>query len=341
MNKKILIVRMDRIGDVVLSTAAIKAVRDANPASHIACIVRPYARDIVDGNPCINEVITYDKKGSEKGLLGNIRFISDLSRKKFNLAIILHPKNSSHLFTFLAGIPERAGYNKKLGILLTKKIPHTKQFGLKHEIDYMLDFLRYLGIESKDRSLYMPLNRASEKKISDIFSKNGISEKDTVISINPGASCASKRWSAERFAKVAGKLADKYGAKIVVIAAPEDKVFGDKVAALVKNKVLNLSGRTSIADLASALKRSRLFISNDSGPVHIACALGTPVISIFGRSDRGLSPVRWGPTGKRDIALHKDVGCEVCLAHNCKRNFACLEAISVEEVAAAAERILG
>jgi len=88
------------------------------------------------------------------------------------------------------------------------------------------------------------------------------------------------------------------------------------------------------------LRRTNLFLSNDSGPVHIACAVGTPVVAIFGRNDRGLSPTRWGPSGKNDVVLHKDVGCQVCLAHNCKIDFKCLEAVSAKEVLEAAGKIL-
>ena len=341
MNKRIIIVRMDRIGDVVLSSPAIKAVRDAYPDSRIAVLVRPYAKDVLDGNPYIDEVITYDRSGKEKGLLGKIKFIADLKNKKFDLAIILHPKNSSHILAYLAGIPKRLGYDKKSGIFLTKRIPHTKQYGLKHEIDYVLGLLRYIGIEGSDKSLHMPVSRSSEERIKDLFGKNGISPNDPVIVIHPAASCPSRRWALERFAKTSDVLAQMYGARIVIISGPgDDKMMGDKVAELMKSKALNLAGKTSISDLASILRRSRLLISNDSGPVHISCAVGTPVISIFGRKDRGISPERWGPVGKRDIALHKDAGCEICLAHNCKLGFKCLDMISVEDVLAAAGQIL-
>lgn len=340
MSKNILIVRMDRIGDVVLSTPAIKSIRDAYPDSYIAVLVRPYARDVVDGNPYINEVITYDKSGREKSLAGKVRFIAHLKRKKFDLAIILHPKNSSHIVAFLAGIPNRLGYDKKAGIFLTKKVPHTKQYGLKHEIDYTLDILRYIGIEPADRSLHVPIKSSSEARVGEMLADGGASRDDKIITIHPAASCMSRRWPLERFAKVADILAGKYGARIVIISGPGDKVMGDKVAQLMKSRAINLSGRTTISDLASILKRSKLLISNDSGPVHISCAVGTPVVSIFGRKNNGISPKRWGPSGKKDIFLHKDAGCEICLAHNCKVGFKCLDAISVEDVLSAADKIL-
>ena len=339
--KRVLIVRLDKIGDVLLSTPVIKAVRDACPDGYIAVMVRRYAKEILDGNPYLNEVIVYEKSGRERGLLRNLKFIRNLRRKKFDIALILHPTKRTHLLVSLSGIPETVGYNRKWGFLLTTKIPHNKHHGLKHEIDYALDMLRYTGLDPKDKALYMPVNSRSEHTIDELFRENGIGKNDLCVAVNPGASCASKRWGAEKFAKVAERMIDKYGAKIVVLAGESDKKFGDKVSALLKKNCVNLSGKTSVADVASVLRRVKLFISNDSGPVHISCAVGTPVIAIFGRSDRGLSPSRWGPTGKRDIVLHKDVGCEECLAHNCVKGFKCLEAITVDEVGAAADKILG
>jgi len=338
--KKILIVRLDRIGDVLLSTPVIKAVRDAYPESHIAFMVRPYCRDIVEGNPYLDEVIIYDKEAREEGFLGNLRFIAALCEKKFDLALILHPTVRTHIVAALAGIPQRVGYDKKWGFLLTVRIPHTKQFGLKHEIDYTLDILRHIGIEAGESALYMPVSRMSEEKVGKIFSGSGIKEDDAVIVINPSASCPSKRWPAERFAEAAERLAERYRAKVVVISDSKDKAFGDRAASAMRRWNLNLSGRTTVGDIASVLRRARLFISNDSGPVHIACAVGAPVVAIFGRNDKGLSPKRWGPVGKSDVVLHKDVGCETCLAHNCKISFKCLEAVTVDDVISAADRIL-
>ena len=338
--KKILIVRLDRIGDVLLSTPALKAVRDAYPDSHLAVMVRPYSRDIVEGNPYLDEGILYDTAASEKTLVGNIKFIRLLREKKFDTAIILHPTTRSHILTAMAGIPERIGYDRKLSFLLTKRVPHTKQLGLKHEIDYTLGLLRYMGIASADRTLYMPVKTESEKKIRDLFEKNGIKSGDTAVVINPCASCASKRWNAEHFAKVADGLISSHNAKIIIIAGPSDKATGDRVASLMAGPSLNLSGKTTVADVAGILRQSRLFISNDSGPVHIACAVRTPVIAIFGRSDRGLSPERWGPSGEGDIVLHKDAGCRICLAHNCERGFKCLESITIADVLAAADTLL-
>ncbi|MFA6078296.1 MAG: lipopolysaccharide heptosyltransferase II [Candidatus Omnitrophota bacterium] len=338
--KNILMVRLDRIGDVLLSTPAIKAVRDAYPESRISFMTRPYDEDVVRGNPYLNDVIIYDKNGKEKGLFGNLKFIAEIFKRRYDLAIILHPTFRTHLIVYLSLIPERLGYDKKGAFLLTRKVPHTKQFGLKHEIDYTLDLLTYIGIEPKERKLYMPVNNESDLKIKDIFSANGIGPGDKVLTINPGASCPSKRWKPENFAIVADELSDKYGMKVCLISGKEDEQFAAQVAAGMKRKAVNLAGMTTVADIASVLRNSRLFISNDSGPVHIACAVGTPVVAIFGRSDRGLSPDRWGPSGRNDIALHKDAGCEICMAHNCSLGFKCLQAVTPVEVVASASSLL-
>ena len=332
--------RLDRIGDVLLSTPVIKALRDACPECYLAFMVTPYAKDIVDGNPFLDEVIVYDRQKYGNGMLGNIKFALFLAKKRFDAAVILHPTSRTHVITAMAGIPRRIGYDKKMGWLLTKRVPHTKQLGLRHETDYALDILRYLGISQASGKMYMPVKEESERRARDMFAGAGIGGTDTVVVVNPGASCPSKRWRPENFAKAADAISKNCQARIVIISDDKDRTFAGKVAESMKAKALDLSGKTTVSDLASILKRAKLFISNDSGPVHIACAVGTPVVAIFGRSDRGLSPQRWGPSGARDIALHKYVGCEVCLAHNCKKGFACLEAITPDEVAKAAEKIL-
>ena len=337
--KNILVVRLDRMGDVVLSTPAVKALRDAYPEGRITFMVRSFVKDIADYNPYVNEVVIYDKA---LGFRGNIAFIKGLRDKKFDLAVVLHPTLRTNWIVFLSGIPKRIGFDRrnKMGVLLTDRIPDKKHLGLKHEIDYTLGILKYIGVNAKDRKMYVPLSRDSQKRAEKAFFSGGISESDKVVVINPGASCPSKRWPAERFAEAADKLIKKLGVKIVIMSGETDKGIGEKVASSMKEECLDLSGKTAVGDIAGILKRSKLFISNDSGPVHIACAVGTPVVAIFGRSDRGLSPRRWGPSNKGDVVIHKDVGCLECLAHNCALGFKCLDAITVDEVVKAAEGLL-
>lgn len=338
--KKILITRTDRLGDVILSTPAFKAVRENFPDSHIAVMVTPYTRECVEGNPYINEVIIYDKRGSQKSLKGSLKFAMELRRKRFNLALILHPTNRVNLMTFLAGIPERVGFNRKMGVFLTKKLPHTKQAGEKHEVDYTLDVVKAAGMAPRSRKLYFPVKRKMEEKVGAMLSDMDLSDNDSIIAMHPSSSCPSKKWQPRKFARLADRLIEQHGAKIVFIGGPDVGADADEVIKNMKNTALDLSGKTTVAELASLLKKCALFISNDSGPVHVSSAVGTPVISIFGRKDPGLGPLRWGPVGTDDIAFHKETECTACLAHNCIREFLCLNAISEDEVLNEAQKIL-
>ncbi|OGX18824.1 MAG: lipopolysaccharide heptosyltransferase II, partial [Omnitrophica WOR_2 bacterium RBG_13_44_8b] len=338
--KRILIVRTDKIGDVLLSTPVIKALRENYPNAYIAMMVCPYTKDIVEDNPYLDEVIIYDKDGKHKKWRRSLKFARNLAKIRFDLALILHPTNRVHLVTFLAGIPRRIGYDRKLGFLLTHRIKHTKQLGEKHESQYCLDLLKYIGIESQDSNLLMPIKQPSQDWVDELFKQQGIKDSDRLLAIHPGASCPSRIWPNQRFAGVADRLIKKYGFKVFLIAGPKEIALVENLMKNMRNTAVNLAGKTSLSQAASLLKRCQLFISNDSGPVHMAVALGVPVISISGRNQKGLSPKRWGPLGKKDRVLHKEVGCVKCLAHNCRREFACLKAITIDEVIEAADSIL-
>jgi lipopolysaccharide heptosyltransferase II len=337
--KRILIVRTDRIGDVLLSTPAIKALRERYPHAFIAMMVSPYAKDIVEGNPNLDEVIIFDKDRAHKGWINSIKFSSALKKRHFDLTLILHPTNRAHIITFLAGISKRVGYDKKLGFLLTDTIKHTKQLGQKHEMEYALDLVRYLGIEPADKSTFMPIKIDSQEWLKNLLLEEKINQDDKLLAIHPGASCASKLWPVENFAYIADALIEEKGFKVFIVCSLKDKKMAENVIKHMRNSAINLAGKTSVSQLASLLKRCNLFISNDSGPVHIASSVGTPVISIFGRNQQGLSPKRWGPLGKNSQILHHKIGCVKCLAHNCVKGFACIKAVTPEEVLQAAEAV--
>jgi heptosyltransferase-2 len=337
--KRILIVRTDRVGDVLLSTPVISALRLAYPQAYIAMMTSPYAKEIVEANPYLDEVIIYDKDGKHKSWSRSMKFSLNLKKKKFDLALVLHPTNRVHLVTYFAGIPRRVGYDRKMGFLLTDRIRHSKQSGQKHETEYNLDLVRYLGITPQGAGLFMALKPESQDWVDDLFLREGIKETDKLLAIHPGASCPSKVWPNERFAEAADRLVEKYGFKVLVVAGPKDMAIAGSLIKNMRQPALNLAGMTSIAQLASVLKRCHLFISNDSGPVHVACSVGTPVISIFARSQAGLSPRRWGPLGKNDKILHKTVGCIECLAHDCIREFACIKSITVNDIMEAVEEM--
>lgn len=338
---KILIIRTDKIGDAVLSTPVITAARKAFPDAYIAVMVSPQTKEIVTGNPYLNEVIVYDKEAKQRGFIQTLRFARWLKSKRFNIALILHSTNRSNLVAFLAGIPKRVGYKRgKMDFLLTEGIEYKKRLGEKHESEYSLDILRYIGIDAEMSPLVMPIREENEKRVADLLEENGLRQGEGFIVFHPSASCISRIWPQENFAKTADILIERFGMRAVLICNVEHIEICERVRGLMKNACISLCGKTSLGDLAALFKRSALLISNDSGPVHIASAVGTPVISIFGRKQKGLSPTRWRPLGDKSIVLHKDVGCIECLAHYCKKGFLCLKSITVEEVVEKAAGLL-
>ncbi len=338
--ERILIARTDRLGDVVLSTPVIKFLREKYPRAYIAFMVRPENRDVVANNPYLDEVLLYDKNHYHKSLFKTLVFALGLRKKKFDTAIALHPENRVHIMLFVAGIPVRIGYDRKLGVLLTKRLPHHKQEGLKHEIDYNFELIKELGLDTEgaDRRPYMVTSSADKELVDSVLRDHDL--KRDMIAVHPGASCPSKRWMPERFAEVAKRLSREYKADIVLVGGDETVEYSRVVASSIGPEARNFTGMLRVGELAELLSRCRVFISNDSGPVHVAVARGTPVVVIFGRKDPGLSPRRWGPVGADSVVLHGDAGCSVCKAHNCEKEFECLKAVTAEDVFKAAEELL-
>ena len=338
--KRILIVRTDRIGDMVLSTPVIENLRKAFPRSYIAFMCRPYTKDILEGNPYLDEVIVYDKYAKHKSLLASLKFSYYLRKKRFDWAIVLHPTNRAHLVTFLANIGFRVGWDRKLSFLLTRRLPHKKHQGLKHELEYSLDMLESIGVEVKARQPFIPRNEAIDSAVDSLLKDNMIDyRRDRIVGLGIGASCPSKIWKPEYFAEVGRRLKAE-GAKIIVLAQEHEKDLTRQFKEHFKDDFCDLTGKLDLARISSLFRKISLFIGNDSGLIHIAWAVGAPVISLFGRNNPGLSPTRWGPRGERSFFFHGNVGCGDCLAHNCEKELRCLDVIKPEEVFEKAVQIL-
>jgi ADP-heptose:LPS heptosyltransferase len=224
--------------------------------------------------------------------------------------------------------------------LLTERVAHLKQLGDKHEVDYNLDMARKAGLDigESDRTPYIVTSDKDKKMIDATMKTCGIG--GNIIAFHVGASCPSKRWPVEKFSDVADRLSDVYKYDIVLVGGDDTEELSAKMISLMRGRAVDLTGSLMLGELAEFLSRCRLFISNDSGPVHVAAAVGTPVIAIFGRKDPGLSPRRWGPIGGRDMVLHKDAGCDECRAHECEKGFKCLQAVTALDVIDAAAEIL-
>lgn len=331
---KILITRTDRIGDVVLSTPVIAQLKAAFPNAKLSFLTTPYTVDLIEGNPDIEEVIVYDKKVKHKNFFKGIVFFAlMIARKRFDAVIVLHPTNRMHMIAFLAGIPIRIGWDRKYGNLLTHKLEHSKQLGQKHESEYNLDLLTLLDIKTTNPVLSLPYSFISKTVSWDILESKGIKDKSNYIVFALGSSCPSKQWPVEFFAELANKLqAIKTNCSFAIIGSAAEKDLSDKFLDLFDGECLDLTGKLSLKEVIFFFKHIHGFIGNDSGLSHIAASFEIPLISIFGRSDPGLSPKRWQPLGEKSVFLHKDVGCVKCLAHECQKSFHCIRSILVDEV---------
>jgi lipopolysaccharide heptosyltransferase II len=332
----ILAIRTDRMGDFLPNIAAIRALKESFN-SNICALVNPSVKELLLGMPEIDEVLAFDEAKWDKSIFAKLDFIRRLRRMKFDLVVVLNPTKRFHLITYLAGIPLRLGYDRKWGCLLTHKIKDQKFLGQKHEVEYNLDLVRTIGAETKDKQISIKIEPGDLRFIENLFARYAVKDADLVIAIHPHSSNPAKCWPRQYFASLADKLKERFSAKIIIIGGKAERAASFKLISLSQYPIINLCGRLSLKQLAALFQRCALLISNDSGPVHIAAAVGTKTVVIFGRNIPGVGPRRWGPWGEGHAVLHKDPGCEPCLDERCQYNFQCLTAITQEDVIAAVE----
>lgn len=343
---KILVIRTDKIGRVgssaryyglgeaLLNMPAIRALKQ-NFNSRIIAIVNPVVKELLIDSPEIDKIIPFDEEKWNKSIFARLNLLWQIRKSRFDLAIIFNSTKRFHILTYLAGIPLRLGYDRKWGFLLTHKIEDKKSQGQKHEVEYNLDLIRSISADTDDKHISIKLRKEDTQFVQDSLLKYTITDKDLVIAIHPHSSNLAKTWPKENFASIADELHSRFAAKIAIIGAAQERSSVINLISLTKYPPINLSGKLTLKQLAAFFKRCALLISNDSGPVHIAAACGTPTVVIFGRNIPGVSPRRWGPWGNRHIVLHKDPGCNPCLDRNCPYDFKCLTSITPEEVIAA------
>ncbi|MDE2222533.1 MAG: glycosyltransferase family 9 protein [Candidatus Omnitrophica bacterium] len=304
--RNILIIRTDRIGDVVLTTPSIKALRQAYPGSRISILVASATRDLVNGNPYLDEILVDDRQGKHRGIGGFVRLAGELRARRFDLAVIYHTKRRYNLACALACIPYRLGYkNNKYGFLLTHPIKDGRALGEKHEAQYCKDVLKAIGVENDDLDMLVPLQPEAENWARNWMLENNLKSND-FIAVHPGASDPAKCWPAVHFARLMDALSERYPLKIVLIGAPVTAPIAAEILRVSPkaSQYVNLTGHTSVAQMASLLKRARLLISNDSGPVHVAAGVGTSVVSLFMRDNPGVNVKRWRPLGPKSFILN-------------------------------------
>lgn len=335
--KRILVVNVNWIGDVLFSTPFIRAVREAYPDSHIACLLHPRCKEVLELNPCLNEIIIYDEEYAHRGPLGKLGLISALRKKHFDAAFILHRSFTKALITMLAGIPERIGYpTKNRFMVLTRTVEEpTDQ---PHKVEYFLNLARAAGITPRDVSYEFFIDGPDREFIRNFLHKGGVGDNDCLVALCPGGNWEPKRWPAENFARVAGLLAERFGAKIVISGAKRDWPLAENIRSLMKTDAVIACGRTTLRQAAGLFERANLVIANDTGVMHLAVAMKSRVIALFGPT----SPAITGPYGDgRYRVISKNDTCEVpCYDFTCKDNH-CMRAITLEDVFAEAQELLG
>lgn len=349
--KNILIRGVNWIGDAVMTMPAIRALRKAYPDSKISLFVKIGVAPLFEKDPNIDEIILYSDEF--KGIRGKIKLSRIVRQKKFSQAILLQNAFDAALIPILSGIPERIGYSRDgRGFLLTNAIPIDKKILSLHHIDYYLNLLNSIGIETPYRKpwIYLALEERlwAKKQLNDL--------KRPIIGINPGATYGSaKRWIPERFAEVAYRIITELAGSIVLFGSPREAEISDEIVKNLKSmspssiprySLLLMAGKTNLRELASLISECDVFVTNDSGPMHLSYAVGTPLVAIFGSTDPNLTgPLNVKAQGSKlkvhDIVIKKDIECSPCFGRECRRgDLACMEAISADEVFDALKKLI-
>lgn len=334
--KRFLVVRTDRIGDVVLSTPVPEAIKRKYPNSQVSMLVSPYTRDIFNHNPWVDEVITDNRNGFR----GFLKLVKSLRNKKFEVAVLLHPTIRLAFLLFLSGVKVRIGTGYRVyGFLFNHKIYLHRKTIDKHELEYNLNMLAPLGIFKEKMMPRVYLSPEEERYSKRIFKDLNIMEEDIKIVIHPGSGHSSLNYPLEKFALLADKLIEGFSAKVILTGSQNELKLSEKMRAWMRNQPIDLTGQTNLRGLSSLLKGADLLISNSTGPMHIASALGTPVVALFSPLFVA-SPKRWGPYGEGHEIILPPVGtCHKCKPSKCT-HFNCMEKIDPEEIISRVKRIL-
>jgi lipopolysaccharide heptosyltransferase II len=352
--QKILIINVFGIGDVLFTTPLIRNLKKNFPGVFIGYIANKRTAILLKNNPLVDKVYIYERDdfrvvyGQSK--LESVRYLrralAEIRDEQFDLVIDLSMSTHVSFLMWWIGIKNRIGFNYKNRCpFLNAKVPFTGFEG-KHVVDYYLELLEMLGVPVASRNLELPIPSVDRASARDRLKQAGITEHDLVVGIVPGGGASwgkeaiFKRWAAEKYAQLADQMIEKFSAKIILLGSEDERDLCSRVAQLMHHRVLQLGGETTILQMAAILDRCRLAVLNDGGPLHVAVAVGTQTVSLFGPVDeRVYGPY---PRGKH-IVVKKHLACQPCYRRfrmaQCD-HIRCLGSISVEEVYQKLEGIL-
>ncbi len=322
-------VRTDRVGDVVLSTPVLEALKSHFPESSLSMMVSSYAADVVKSNPHLDDVIV-DRP--ESGFGGFFMLVKELRRKRFEVGILLRPTFRLAFMLFLAGVKYRIGTGYRLyQLLFNRRVYEHRKVNLRHEAEYNLSLLRPLGIATRGIAPRIYLSPEEEQFAQRIFDEFGIVARDTVIAMHAGSGDSSLNLPPKRFAEAGDQLVEKLAAKLILTGTEEERGLVELVKRKMVRPSFDLVGGTSLRQLAAVLKRCDAMVSNSTGPMHLASAVGTPTVAIFCPIFTA-GPIRWGPYGDgHEVILPPVPVCFKCRPNSCP-HYDCMEKIKAEQI---------
>jgi len=334
----ILIVKLSAIGDVIHTLPSLAALRELYPEAHITWVVEEAAAGLVNNHPLLNAVlisrrkswIKYLRKGEFSRPLREMRaFLRELRKRPYDLVIDFHGLLKSALIVLLSGGKRKLGYDSMQelsGLFYNEKIPEDMN---KHAVDRYLDFPRHLGAKIAKAQFILPSDNAAQTRMQSLLEKHHLENKK-FIAVNPVAYWETKLWDDEKFARLADLIKAKLDIEVVFTGSEKESI--EKITARMQDKAVNLAGETTLPQLAYLYQKALLLVTTDSGPMHLAAAVGTPVVALFGPTN----PQRTGPYGEGHTVIRADLPCSPCLRKECP-NTKCMQDILPEHVMAVIE----
>lgn len=342
---EILIIKLSAIGDVIHTLPSLRALKKKFPGARITWVVETAAADLLEGNPDLDRVLVSHRKAwtdnlknfkkIKKTVSESAGFVRALRDRKYDLIIDFHGLFKSAVLAFMAKGNRKLGYDSMQelsGLFYTEKIP--EDMG-RHAVDRYLDFPRYLGCKIENPEFNIFPDAGNEKKIDLLFKNNDISGSDLLIAVSPQALWDTKLWDNAKFALLCDRISAELGGKVVFTGHGAEKIISD-IRSRMEMPSINLEGMTTLRELAALYRRMALLVTTDSGPMHLAAAVNTPVVAIFGPT----SPARTGPYGANHTVIQKGFSCIPCFLKQCETR-KCMNEISVEEVFEAIKKRTG
>ncbi len=318
------------VGDAVMSTPFLRAVRKNFPHARITLLAKPWVAPVYENNPGINDILIYDVAGRHRDLAGKFRLAKDLRKYDFDLALLLQNAFEAAFLAWLAGIPNRLGYDTDArSTLLTHPVHRYPSLKRLHQIDYYLEILNGANLIGTSCKMEVFISDAEINHAIQRIRAGGSADSAFVIGINPGAAFGTaKRWFSSRFAEVCNRLKSIPGVCFLIFGGPGEEELGKEIAASVGNTCINLCGKTTLREAISLIGQCRLFITNDSGLMHVAAALDIPQIAIFGSTDHTTT----SPRSRFSHIVRMPVSCSPCMIPDCPMDHRCMDAVTVDHV---------